>query len=142
MTTAEKINEPEVKNWSGIVKVDKNRYAVSGLNQTTDPYTQVIKLVNRHSRSVDSVAFPLRKNDLAYRITRMKVIRNTIVAMSQKAYIHVFRVKARKLVIIVANKMIFEESTYLASLITDRKHRAVVGTEVGKLAIIKLKFSR
>ena len=43
--------------WCCIAKTGKNRYAVSGLNQTTDPYTQVIKLVDSRLRCLSTLTF-------------------------------------------------------------------------------------
>ena len=62
--------------WHCIVKVDKNRYAVSGLNQTTDPYTQVIKLVDSQLRPVSTVTFKIT-NEEQEQITRMVMVEKT-----------------------------------------------------------------
>ena len=60
MKAAAELPENQDLSYNCIVKVDKNRYAVSGLNQTTDPYTQVIKLVDSQLRPVSTVTFSLK----------------------------------------------------------------------------------
>jgi len=142
MKQPSKLEDTKVKIWSCIVKVDKNRYAVSGLNQTTDPYTQVIKLVDSQLRPVSSVSFSLTRHNIFAQVSSMKVIgHRVLIAKSQINLLHVLQYHRGYLTKIRVNADPFE-STHegLCGIYAVGKKKAVIGIASGLLAIIKLTF--
>ena len=146
MASATRLQVEGVEKWHCIVKVDKNRYAVSGLNQTTDPYTQVIKLVDSQLRPVSTVTFRLRNCQDDQHIERLvEVSKRNYLGVTKSATFHVllYRKMKDRLAIKKANLSIPASgkwSTWLSSINVYRKCRVVVGSTNGQVAIIKLTF--
>ena len=126
-----------------MVKVDKNRYAVSGLNQTTDPYTQVIKLVDSQLRPVSTVTFRLPGKDSCHGIKAMAMVRRSaLVAMSGETLVHVLQRWRRRLAVVQANIQPFRDVVSSFSMLTRAvgKLIGVVKKDDSEVAVIKLTF--
>lgn len=70
MTLTHQLVEENTHIWHCIVKFTKNRYVVSGLNRITDPYSQVIKLVDSQCKTIDKIGLVFG------RVKQMDVILN------------------------------------------------------------------
>ena len=146
MEKAGRLQDPDYDRigWRALAKVDKNRYAVSGLNQTTDPYTQVIKLVDSQLRTRSEAAFRLPDKNLAHSVAFLnKVGRSVLLLAARKRYLSVLQFSANQLWVVKTNVDVYGDGDlqhYFVDLIIGRRGHAVVGSADGKLAIIKLTF--
>ena len=133
--------EEGVNQWDCIVKVDKNRYAVSGLNQTTDPYTQVIKLVDSQLRPVSTVTFRLPGRSFDKIEALIKVGTLGVLGVDGNREGHLLRYSKKfGLRIVQANIGIFPMEVRMTWIGASLHSRAVMGSDKGQVAIIKLTF--
>ena len=140
-----RLDELGVSKWTALLKVDKNRYAVSGLNQSSNSYIQgciqVIKLVDRWAKPLDKVQFKISDSAQEHAVRSLMLIgRRTILAVATCRYCHLLDVKGQHIRTVKANIDPFRNCHPLPHCWILGSRRAIVGARYGKLAIIKLTF--
>ena len=143
MNRPKRFLDSNVSRWNCMVKVDKNRYAVSGLNQTTDPYTQVIKLVDSQLRPVSTVTFRLPGKDAVQRLESMVMIgKSALLGASVQSLIHVLQCSRMSLTVVQANIEMGKETpnAVLNRILALNKRKAVTVFSPAVLKVIELTF--
>ena len=141
MIKAKALYHTGVSKWDTLLKVHKNRYAVSGLNQTTDPYTQVIKLVDSQLKAISKLEFEIPDKILKAEITYLIVLnKSAVLGKSRDKYIHLFQYRGRKLRVVQIFIRPFEDDSRINNMVAVDDRLATICSDQGKLAIIKLTF--
>ena len=125
--------------WSALDKVCSNRFIAGGLNTTTDPYTQVIKLVDSSGAVMSSLSISLPWKVEDYTIASFQYIENLdlVVCRCSKRYLHLLALEGDSLAVAVANFDVSGDLSRVNHIVMTEDNKLLVGTSKG-LAVVKL----
>lgn len=141
-----KLVDSEVDSWTSFLKIGKNRFAVSGLIESTGPYTQVIKVVDDNLNIHQTLKYELGATEDpedAGIVNLFHAGPKIVIGNSRRVYIHIFRSNGYRLFLFKTNIKVFpdEEDVFnCRPKVFDDKTRIFMGTYVKKMAIVKLLF--
>ena len=134
MVDSVKKSERTSKVWDCIEKIGENRMLVGGLDKTTDPYTQVIKLVDSSGEVLDSLSYKLPDNqNEVYRIDTATFFEDLdlVVAKSLNRYLHLFTLAGDRLGQRPTSYDLGETGNMLYHIVMTEDNKLLVGTEKG-----------
>ena len=144
MEKAGSLASPSVDYWAALKKVRKHRWVVCGGKKTTDPYTQVIKLVDSQLRIKGSLTYKLPDNLREHAAAFLtKVGSSTLLVAARARYLSVVQFSKSRLWVVKTNVDVLgavDLQHFFVDAIDSSLGHFVLGADNGQLALIKVLF--
>ena len=133
------LSHPKVK-WSTLDKIGGDMFVAGGLDFTTDPYTQVIKLVDSSGDVISSRSLGLPGKVQGYGIASFQYFASLdlLVCRCSKRYVHLLALDDGQLRVVLANLDVCGgDLSSVNHIVMTEDNKLLVGTSKG-LAVVKL----
>ena len=135
-----KNSETNVDEWYALDKIpEEDRVLVGGLDKTTDPYTQVIKLVDSSGKIQASTRFELPGTEFNHAIMSFHFFEglDAIIGRSNWGLLHLLAVKDDKISVLQTCVRVCRDGAQVIHIVMTEDNKLLVGTLQG-LAVVKL----